>query len=386
MTGVHADASPRRGPVGVGVIGAGNISDQYLANLTRFPDLDVRFVADLDAERARAQAERHGVPGAGAVDDLLGDDGVELVVNLTIPAAHVEVGLRVLESGRHVFAEKPLALDLADGRRLLDRADALGLRVGSAPDTFLGPGPQAARRLVDDGAIGTPVTALALFQVGGPEAWHPNPEFLYAPGAGPLFDMGPYYLTALVNLLGPIGRVTAASSTSHPTRVIGSGPRAGESFPVLVPTYHAALLEFRGGAVGQAVFSFQSRRHHPPSIEVAGTEGSMAVPNPNGFDGATLVWTDDPETPREVRVPPTGSLRGIGALEFARALRAGEPARASGRLAEHVLEAMEAITVSAAAGRPVDLVTTADRPPLLADGWDPFAATSAEPVRARPAG
>ncbi|WP_246190591.1 Gfo/Idh/MocA family protein [Agromyces agglutinans] len=368
--------------MGVGVIGAGNISEQYLGNLTRFPDLDVRFVADLDPLRAEAQAARFGVPRAGTVDALLDDDGVELVVNLTVPAAHVDVGLRVLESGRHVFAEKPLALDLADGRRLLRRAGALGLRVGSAPDSFLGGGLQAAQRLVDDGAIGTPLTAIVLFQGTGPESWHPNPEFLFAPGAGPLFDMGPYSLTALVQLLGPVARVSAASSRSRPTRTIGSGPRAGTEFPVLVPTYHAALLEFRDGGIAQAVFSFQSPRRVPTVLEVAGTSGAIALPDPNSFHGTTMLWrvdADDPNAPVEVRVEASGDTRGIGVVELARAIRAGVPARASGELALHVLEVMSAVRDAASGGAPVRLSSEVERASALPAGWDPRAATLADP-------
>ncbi|PZF82569.1 Gfo/Idh/MocA family protein [Jiangella anatolica] len=365
----------RSGRVGVGVVGAGNISEQYLGNLTRFPDLDVRFVADLDPVRARAQAGRFGVPGAGSLDELLADPAIEIVVNLTVPAAHVEVGLRVLESGRHLFGEKPFALDLVAGRRLLDRAKDLGLRAASAPDTFLGPGLQTSQRLVDDGAIGRPLTALAQFQASGPESWHPNPEFFFAPGAGPLFDMGPYYLTALVQLMGPVSRVSAAASTSRPTRVIGSGPRAGVEFPVRVPTYHAALLEFRDGGVGQVAFSFQAPRWHPPVVEVAGTAGAIALPDPNGFAGTTLLWTDDPRTPAEVEPGIAEHTRGIGVVELARAIRAGVPERASGDLGFHVLEVMAGIASAAASHGPVAIVSTVEPAPVLSPGWDPGAAT-----------
>ena len=208
-------------PVGVGVIGAGVISDTYLENLTGFPDLRVLFVADLVPERAAEQAAKHGIPGSGTVNELLDRPDIEIVVNLTVPAAHVEVGLAALDAGKHVWAEKPLAMDRESARKLLDRAKERGLRVASAPDTVLGAGLQTARRAIDEGRIGEPRSALALFQTPGPESWHPAPEFLFEAGGGPLLDMGPYYLTELVQLLGPVRRVTGAGERVRETRVIG---------------------------------------------------------------------------------------------------------------------------------------------------------------------
>ncbi|MCP2323129.1 putative dehydrogenase [Hamadaea flava] len=363
------------GRVGVGVIGAGVISEQYLRNLTRFPDLDVRFVADLDVDRAHAQAARHGVARSGSVGELLHDPAIELVVNLTVPAAHVEIGLQVLESGRHLFAEKPFALDLAGGSRLLAAAQRRGLRTASAPDTVLGAGLQTAARIVADGTIGQPVTANAQFLAVGPESWHPNPEFLFAPGAGPLFDMGPYYLTTLVQLMGPVMRVSAAASTARTTRTIGSGPRKGVEFPVLVPTYHAALLEFRDGGIGQVVFSFQAARSNRPTLEITGTQGTITLPDPNSFTGTTSLWTDDPNTPTEIDAGPAEHTRGIGVLELARAIRAGVPERASGDLAYHVLDIMVAIASSAASRLPVDVTSSVEPAPPLPVGWDPTEST-----------
>ena len=214
------------GRVGVGVIGAGVISTQYLDNLTTFPDVEVLFIADLDVSRAREQADKYGIAGSGTTAELLAHPDIEIVVNLTIPAAHVAVALEALEAGKNVWTEKPIALDRESGALLLAEAQRLGLRVATAPDTFLGAGLQTASRMIADGRIGAPLTALALFQVPGPESWHPNPDFLYAAGAGPLFDMGPYYLTTLVQNLGPVSRVAATASTSRASRVIGSGPRA----------------------------------------------------------------------------------------------------------------------------------------------------------------
>lgn len=367
-------ARTRQGPVGVGLIGAGSISDTYLTNLTGFPDLRVLMVADLDLERAAGQAAKHGVPRSGTAAALLDDPAIEVVVNLTIPAAHVDVGLAALEAGKHVWAEKPLALDRPSARKLLDRARELGLRVASAPDTVLGAGLQSARRALDDGRIGEPRTALALFQSPGPESWHPAPEFLFQAGGGPLLDMGPYYLTALVQLLGPIRRVTATAGRARETRVIGSGPRAGTAFPVTVPTTVHALLEFTRGGSAQLVMTFDSALRRT-TLEVTGPLGTAVLPDPNTFDGPTtlhLIGADDP-----VELAPAGhqASRGTGVLELARAIRAGVPERASGALAYHVLDAMQGIEESAGDGRPVVLQSTADTPPALPAGWDPLART-----------
>ena len=236
------------GPVGVGVVGAGTISEQYLANMATFPDLDVRFVADLRPELARRQADRFGVAGSGTLAQALAHDGVELVVNLTVPAAHADVASAALAAGKHVWNEKPIAADLASGEALVAQAEAAGRLLGTAPDTFLGPGLQTVRRMIEAGAIGTPLTASVVMQYAGPHQWHPNPDFLYQPGAGPLFDMGPYYLTALSQTFGAVTRVAARGASAGPTRVIGDGPRAGEEIPVAVPTYVAALSTSRAAA------------------------------------------------------------------------------------------------------------------------------------------
>ena len=277
------------GPVGVGVVGAGKISDQYLANMARYPDLDVRFVADLHPHLARAQAERHGVPDSGTTEQALARDDVELIVNLTVPAAHAEVASAALAAGKHVFNEKPIAPDLASAEALIAQADAAGLRLGCAPDTFLGPGLQTMRRLLEAGRIGTPLTASVVMQSGGPHLWHPNPDFLYQPGAGPLFDMGPYYLTALAQAFGPVARVAARGGTAAPTRVIGKGPRAGEEIPVAVPTYVAALYEFESGAVAQATFSFDTPLERMGVLEITGAEATLVAPDPNTFAGEIRV-------------------------------------------------------------------------------------------------
>ncbi|MGJ4846202.1 MULTISPECIES: Gfo/Idh/MocA family protein [unclassified Leifsonia] len=360
------------GKVGVGVIGAGVISTEYLTNLTSFPDLDVRFVADIDEARAKAQAEKFGIAGSGSVADLLADDDIEIVVNLTLPKVHVEVALQILDAGKHVWSEKPFALDRVSGTALLAAAHEKGLRVATAPDTFLGAGIQSARRLVENGTIGAPLTALTLMQSPGPESWHPNPDFLFQEGAGPLFDIGPYYLTALVQLFGPVARVSAVASKAKESRVIGSGPRAGEEFAVTVPTHVSALYEFESGQTAQSIFSFDSKLGRT-QFEVAGVEGTLVVPDPNTFQGDLIVHgADGIET-----LPATGSTssRGTGVVELARAIRAGVPERASGEQAYHVLDVMVSTIEAGLAGAPVDVQSTVQVAPALPEDWDPRAAT-----------
>lgn len=365
------DGARRTGPVGVGVIGAGVISDQYLSNLTAFPDLQVRFIADIDEPRAAAQAEKWGVPGSGSVAELLADDDVEIVVNLTIPAAHVEVALQALAAGKHVWGEKPYALDRESAAQLRDAAAAAGKTVSVAPDTFLGAGLQTALRTIREGRIGTPLNGLTLFQSPGPESWHPSPEFLFANGAGPLFDIGPYYITTLVQAFGPVAKVTATASKSRATRTIGSGPKAGTDFPVEVPTNHSALIQFEGGGSAQSVFSFESDRGRTGFVEIAGETGTVVFPDPNNFDGDTELYAhgaDGPET-----IPAVGSTysRGTGVVDLARSLRAGEGNRVPGALAFHVLDVMVSIAEAAERGETVLVESTVEPSPTLPEGWDP---------------
>jgi predicted dehydrogenase len=362
------------GPVGVALVGAGVISTQYLTALSTFPDVRVLAVADLDVARARAAADTYGVPAAGDVASVLAIPEVEIVVNLTIPAAHAEVASSALRAGKHVYGEKPLALAPADGAKILAEAQAAGLRVGSAPDTFLGAGLQSAARAVAAGVIGEPVAVTAVTQGPGPERWHPNPEFLFQYGAGPLFDIGPYYLTALVALFGPVNRVSATARQARAERVIGSGPRAGTSFAVEVPTHVQALLDFAGGPSASATFSFDSsvpRR----MIEITGTEGTLSLPDPNTFEGPLRVQGFGEETWRDLPVTGSAAGRGMGVLDMARAVRGGTEHRASGELAQHVLELMSAITESAHLRAVLPLESAAPAVPVLPDGWDPVAAT-----------
>lgn len=365
------------GPVGVGVIGAGVISEQYLDNLTRAADVRVVMVADLDTDRAAQRAATYGI-GSGTPAGLLARDDVEVVVNLTTPAAHVPVALQAIAAGKHVWSEKPFAVDRASGQQLLAEAAATGLRVACAPDTILGAGLQTGRRLLAAGVVGQPLTALTRFEVAGPERWHPSPEFLYARGGGPLFDMGPYYLSTLVQLLGPVSRVVARSSTARTSRRIGTGPRAGTTFPVEVPTYIGALLDFAGGATGLSTFSFQAARERVGVVEITGTDGLLALPDPNRFDGDLRVWRDGASDAADAEIhPATGSTfsRGAGVVELARAIRAGRPERASGALAYHVLDVMVSIAESAERGEPVTVASTVTPAPVLPEDWDPAAAT-----------
>jgi predicted dehydrogenase len=367
--------APTAAPMAVGVIGAGDVADQYLASLTGYPDLHVRGIADLDAGRAEHRAAAYGIPFAGTADELLDIDEIELVVNLTTPAAHMDVALAVIDSGRHLWGEKPLTLDRESAATVLEAAETAGVLVGNAPDTILGEGIQNSQRLLADGRIGDPQTVLTLMQGPGPDAWHPRPQFLFARGGGPLFDIGPYYLTTLVQLLGPIETVDAAGHRPRAERVIGSGPAAGSRFPVQVDTHVSVLTTFRSGVVGTSIYSFDSpvRRQ---TFEITGMRGTMEVPV-SGFDGPTRLLRDDAREGAWEVVAPTAEprARGVGVLEMARAIRDGKAPRASGRLAFHVLDVMLAIEESALGGGPVRIGSSADPIPPLDDEWDSTAST-----------
>jgi predicted dehydrogenase len=367
----------RRGPVGIGIIGAGNISSEYVENLAAFPDTNVLAIGDLVPEVARAKAAEHGIAAAaGTPATVLGHPQVEIVVNLTIPAAHADVAEQALAAGRHVWNEKPLALDRSSARRLLDLASDAGLRLGGAPDTFLGDGLQAARRAIDDGTIGRPMTALAILQSPGPDAWHPNPAFLFQQGAGPLFDLGPYYLTALVQAFGAVARVGGLASTARPTRTIGAGPRKGETFEVTAPSHVGALLEFEAGSSAQAIFSFDSAL---PRIllEITGSDATLILPDPNEFDGEVRVRRRGAGSAEVVAATRERSGRGTGVLDMARAIREDRPHRADGALAFHVLDVMVSILESIESGGFVDVASRVARASVLPDDWDPGAATLA---------
>jgi predicted dehydrogenase len=354
-------------PLGLGIIGCGVISDIYLQNAALFPQLALRAVADLRPEAAQAKAQAHGVD-ALTPDALLARDDIDLVLNLTVPSAHLEVGLAALRAGKHVYSEKPLAVSVGDARLLAETAAAQGLRLGCAPDTFLGGSHQTARALVDAGRIGRPVAGTATLMLAGHERWHPNPDFYYqGPGAGPLFDMGPYYITAMVNLLGPVRRVSALASRSHDSRVIATGPRAGQAVGVDALTHVAGVMEFDSGALIQIVTSFDVRAHGHNPLELYGTEGSMLIPDPNRFDGAVQLWGDDDWQPQPVRhAYGDGNYRGLGLADMADAILHNRPHRASGDLALHALDVIESLIASATGGHAVALSTSCARPEALA--------------------
>lgn len=353
----------------VGIIGCGNISTIYMQAGRTFPVLHIAACADLDEERARAQAAAHGIPKACSVAELLRDESIELVVNLTVPLAHAEVALAALEAGKHVYNEKPLAVSRDDARKMLDLAQSRGLRVGCAPDTFLGGGLQTCRALLDAGAIGRPVSATAAMLSPGPERWHPNPDFFYQHGAGPLFDMGPYYLTALATLLGPARNVSGSTRITHTTRTIGSGARAGTTIPVSTPTHVTALLEY-DEAVATLTTSFDLAEGYPARLEIFGTEGALRLPDPNTFGGPVQLkrrggeWEEVP-----IAHGYTTNSRGIGVADLAYAIAEGRPHRASGELAFHVLETMHAIYESATSGHRLSLESTITRPDALPVVW-----------------
>ena len=367
-------AGARRGPVGIGVIGAGVISKTYLENLGGFADTHVLAIGDIVAEAAASRAAEFGVPNHGGIDAVLRHDAVEIVVNLTTPAAHAEVATNAILAGKHVFNEKPLTLDRATGAKLLDAAASAGLRIGCAPDTFLGSGLQAARRLLDEGVIGTPLSALALMQGRGPESWHPNPAFLFQDGAGPLFDVGPYYLTALVQTFGPVAAIASLGSRSREQRVVGSGPKAGEPFDVTVPTHVGSLARFESGQSFQSIFSFDSALSRT-LLEINGTEGTLLMPDPNTFAGEIKVRRIDGEDWELLEETTALSSRGTGVLDLARAIRENRPHRAQGALAYHVLDVMATAYESAESGEFLQVQSTVERADLLPADWDPKEAT-----------
>ncbi|WP_304457985.1 Gfo/Idh/MocA family protein [Alicyclobacillus sendaiensis] len=354
----------------VGVIGCGVISEVYLKNLQLF-GIPVAAVADLDQARAAARAEQFQVP-AIAPDELLAHPAVDLVLNLTVPKAHADLARQALEHGKHVHTEKPLALRAEDAKALVDLARARGLRLGSAPDTFLGSHLQTARKLLDDGWIGEPIGATAFMMSHGPERWHPNPDFFYQAGGGPMFDMGPYYLTALVHLMGPVRRVAGTAQTTFSTRVIGSPNRFGERIPVETPTHVQALLEFERGATGLLVTTFDVWHSELPRIEIYGTEGTLAVPDPNYFEGTVRVRRRGAEawSPAPALFGFAENRRGLAVADMALAIRDRRPHRASGDLALHVVEIMEAVHLSAREGRHVEIASRPDRPEPWPIGYD----------------
>lgn len=368
-------------PTLIGIIGCGVISGSYLRGAAQSEHIKVKSIADLRPEAAAERAAEYGV-AAVSIDELLADPAIALVINLTVPNAHAEVSQRILVAGKHVYSEKPLTVSVEEGRALLDFARARGLRVGCAPDTFLGAGHQASRALLDEGRIGTVLSGSVSFQSHGMEAWHPNPDFFFKPGGGPVLDLGPYYITALVNLLGPVASVVATAATGFATRTIGSGPRAGEVITVETPTSYSALLTFVGGARITLDASWDVWKHQRSPIELYGTDGSMTVPDPNFFGDQPKIsdrgedWVEAEigafAYSHKNRVLRTGrevaDHRSIGVTDMALAIREGRPHRASGELALHVLDTLQAIALSVQEARVVTINSSCERPMAVPRG------------------
>lgn len=362
---------PMPHPVHVGLIGCGAISPVYINNAKGFESMRIVACADQQMERAKARAAAYGIPRTCGVLELIHDPGVEVVLNLTTPDAHAEVAMMSVHAGKSVYNEKPLTIRRREARRVLELAQREGLSVGCAPDTFMGAGLQACRGVIDEGGIGMPLAATAFMMYSGPEKWHADPAFYFKHGAGPLFDMGPYYITALVSLLGPVVRVTAAARKSFPTRTITSQPRHGETIEVEVATHVSGSLEFESGAIATMVMSFDVWHHSMPPFEIHGSEGSMQVPDPNTYGGPVRVRRHDEKEWREVSLSPTlraDNARGIGLDDLCLCLRGGsrrtkaKRPRASWALAYHVLEVMHGLVDSAEGGAHVSIESRVQRP------------------------
>ncbi len=373
----------------IGVIGCGRISDIYLQNCARFDEIEIVACASLDAAESAAKAQRHSIPKSCPPDDIFADPQIDAVLNLTIPAAHADITLKALGAGKHVYSEKPFVTDLSDGQRILSRAAETGLTVGNAPDTFLGGRWQTCRKLLDSGVIGHPTGVTAFVGTHGLEHLHPNPDFFYQPGGGPLLDFGPYYLTAMIFLLGPIARVAGLSRRTFNKRMIENGPRHGDWMPVDVDTHIESLLEFRSGVIGSMTMSFDIWDSEMPRLEIYGTKGTLCIPDPDPVDGANVfhgpVYYRTRDTARWARQPwpPehdtwqeaenthgfNENARGLGLLDLVYAVRGGRKPRASADMAYHVSEAMEGILTAPKLGRYVQITSTCDRPPPLPENF-----------------
>ena len=359
-------------PVNVGIIGCGAISGAYFKGAQNATSLiTVTACADLNPEAAKAKAAEYGCR-AVSVDELLADPSIEIVLNLTIPRAHVEVGLRTVAAGKHHYCEKPLGINVAEARKLVAAAKKKRVRLGCAPDTFLGGGIQTCRKLLDEGKIGKVIGGVACMACHGHESWHPNPAFYYDLGGGPMLDMGPYYLTALINLLGPAKRVAGLTGRAFEERVATCEAKKGLRIPVRVSTHQTGAIEFVNGAKVTVIMSFDTWAHRLPIIELFGTEGTMDVPDPNGFGGPVRVRCPGMKDWEEVPLAHAQNARMFGVVDMAAAIRANRPHRASGDLAFHALELMAAFDDSNAKGKHVALKTTVARPAAVPPGLAPW--------------
>ena len=361
--------------VKVGIIGCGNISATYMRMGHFFRDYKVVACADLNLETAKARAEEFDLR-ALSIEDLLADPDIEIIVNLTIPAAHFEVSSNILKAGKHVYSEKPFVLTAEEGVRLSDLATARNLRIGSAPDTFMGGSHQKARELIDAGEIGQVTSGTIHVMSGGMEHWHPNPDFFFQPGAGPIFDLAPYYITNLVQLFGPVANVIAMSSTPRSHRTIACGPRHGEQISVKTPTTVHSILKFETGMIISYGTSWDVKSHEHNNMELYGLDGTLYVPDPNFFGGQLrLVRGDEDEalisTGHPFSKPNDGenaNYRGAGLADMAAAIRDDRQHRCNNELALHVVEVMGAILQSGDSGTPIAIKSTCERPaPFSAD-------------------
>ncbi|WP_417257468.1 Gfo/Idh/MocA family protein [Celeribacter sp.] len=363
--------------LGVGIIGCGNISKAYLDLAPNFKAIEVRAVADINMEAAQGRASEYEGVRAETVDALLAADDLDLIINLTIPAAHFEVTKRILEAGKHAYSEKPYVLSLEEGEELRAICEKTGLRVGSAPDTFMGGAHQMVRDLIDSGKVGTITSGTCHFMGAGMEMWHPNPDFFFQPGGGPVLDMGPYYVTNLVQLLGPVKRVAALSNKGREQRTITTDcPRKGEVLDVVVDTNFHALLQFENGAAITMSLSWDVFAHEHQNMELYGTEGAIFVPDPNFFGGTIRMAGTDREVHEVAQwdhpfavanmedgdAGPRANYRTAGVADMAQAIVEGRPHRCSLELATHAIDVLTSIMKSGETGAFVEISTTCERP------------------------
>ncbi len=364
--------------LGVGIVGCGNISTAYCELAPMYRSIEMRACADLDSDIAAARAAEFGLT-ACTVDEVMARDDIDIVLNLTVPAAHSEISLRAIAAGKHVYSEKPFVLSVDEGLALKLRAKERGLRVGSAPDTFLGGSHQHVRSLVDTGSIGKVLSATAHVMSRGMEHWHPNPDFFYQPGGGPVLDVGPYYITNLIQLIGPVARVQAVCTTPFSEREVTAEERRVDRVPVGTPTTVHALLEFVSGAVATLGTSWDVHRHTQPFMELHGETGSVSLPDPNFFSGDVSLWrsAEEPDSLEAFSHPfgvtnfednngvPRANYRAAGLADMAMAIQENRAHRCNDALALHAVDVMTSILAAGESGAPIELSTTCDRPEAL---------------------
>lgn len=360
---------PKSKKIKIGIVGCGNISNAYFNGLGMFPDLiEIKACADLDIKRAQEKALEKNIPLGTSVAALLKDPEIDLIVNLTVPRAHASLNLEALKAGKHVYCEKPYALNRAEAKKVITLAQKKKLKTGTAPDTFLGAGYQTCRHLLDQGAIGKPIAGTAFMACAGHESWHPNPEFYYQKGGGPLFDMGPYYITALVSLMGPVRRVCASARATHSFRTITSEPLKGRKIKVQVPTHYSGTIDFVNGAVVTVIMSFDVVSHKLPCLEIYGTEGTLSCPDPNAFhddNSISLKKRNEKEWSTVPLLHPHRVGRGMGVADMANSILKKRTHRCSGELGYHVLDVMQAFEESSTTGRHILIKSTCKKPEPL---------------------